>query len=149
MIRIATFNNYELMPECIKALFIETLFPMDRVAVLDDKSNFVYILDSLCSEPPKGILENANWNARHRNDGTIVKSAIEDGYGRNIITYGPVFREWSIKIREVDETRPWTIIVNEEYDEEEETVISTSEYIKYLDYEVINKTINYCKARIE
>ena len=148
MIRIATFHNYNLMPECIKALFIETLFPMDRVAVLDDKSNFVYILDSLCSEPPKNIIENANWNARHRNDGTIVKSMFEID-DKVTITYGPVFREWSIKIREVDETRPWTIITDEEYDEEEETVISTSEYIKYLDYEVINKTINYCKARIE
>jgi hypothetical protein len=67
----------------------------------------------------------------------------------DLIVYGPVYREWAIKIREVDETRPWTIVATEELDDDEEKVISTSEYIKYLDYEVINKKINYCRRITE
>ncbi len=149
MIRIATFNNYEKIPEWIKGLFIETLFPMDRVAVPCDKSNFLYILDKMCEEPPTDFIERTKWNVDHRNDGTLVKSVVSINPESDVLIYGPVYREWTIRIREVDETRPWTIMVTEELDEDEEKVISTSEYIKYLDYEVVNKDINYCKARID
>jgi hypothetical protein len=145
MIRIATFYNYEKMPYWVKDLFIETLFPMDRVAVFDDKSNFLYVLDNACATPPSNIIEKAIWNAEHRKDGTLIKTVLSIEHNDDLIIYGPTFREWAIYIREVDENRPWTIITSEELDEDEEEVLSTSEYIKYLDYEVVNKEINYCR----
>lgn len=40
-------------------------------------------------------------------------------------------------IEEVDISRPWTIL---EYD--------GSEYIQYLDYEVVEESIGYCKFRV-
>ena len=41
-----------------------------------------------------------------------------------------------VTITEVDTSRPWTIC---EYD--------SSEYIQYLDYDVINEKVNYCKFK--
>jgi hypothetical protein len=149
MIKIATFDNYEKMPVWVKDLFIETMFPMDRVAIFNDNSNFTYILDNACATPPDNFSEKVTWNVDHRKDGTIIKNVLSIRGTDDLIVYGPVYREWAIKIREVDETRPWTIVATEELDDDEEKVISTSEYIKYLDYEVINKKINYCRRITE
>ena len=55
--------------------------------------------------------------------------------GWGIGTYYPIT---TIQIADVDTTRPWCI---DNYD--------GKEYIKYLDYDVVDEDINYCKWRDE
>lgn len=57
-------------------------------------------------------------------------------YGNSLYVQGDLYLS-KITIVNVDTSRPWTI---SEYD--------GSEYIEYLDYDIIDKNTNFCKKRV-
>ena len=135
---IATLENWENIPLKVKALFMDTTFPKSRVVDYNDPTNFISELEKMVVKVPDDYLESIRFLADHRKDGTVIKIDVD---GR--IRYCDTMRTWFVRVDDVDTTRPWTMDTHKEYDEDEEIVISTREFISYLDYDIKEKSLNY------
>lgn len=129
-------------------LFIgyEAEFPTKEMQKIMDKSDFPY-------DRMGEIIDFIEKNAEIVNDfsaSTLLgtKKSIGQLYCANANVYacctyshkhsffGTKYPVTTMQIADVDTTRPWCIDI---YD--------GKEYIKYLDYDVVNEDINYCKWR--
>lgn len=80
-----------------------------------------------------------NINYRHQHNGPYVIMECDNRYCEpetKMYRFYDSRKTLIVIITEVDTSRPWTIL---EYD--------SSEYIQYLDYDVINEKANYCRLK--
>lgn len=138
--KIALILHRLNLPKSIESVFTDTMFPKSRVVDYDDKSNFIHQIEQLVKEEPTNIMEASRWRCIHRYDDTVTKRVSDDG----AIRYSDVFRYWTVKVVEVDITRPWTIKTITTYDDDD-NVSDMYETIKYLDYTQIVPEMNYCE----
>ncbi|MFO1442848.1 hypothetical protein KDN24_06420 [Bacillus sp. Bva_UNVM-123] len=74
------------------------------------------------------------WELKARTDLEIIGFIEQNRLGNiNVFQVGKEYYQYA-SIVEIDTTKPWTI---EEYD--------GAEYIKYIEYEVLDEKLNYCK----
>lgn len=138
--KFAVIENYHELPEKVKSLFVDTLFPNSRIGNINDPTNYLYQLDEMSIEYPKDDMGRLNLILHHRRDGTIIKKYLT-WISDNVFEYSDVDRHWAVRIVDIDITRPWTVNTVCEYDDTDTNIISSNESISYLD--IVNPTINY------
>lgn len=136
--KVALFINLRNIPESVKQLFPNSLHPNTDFNPSErmDPEKFA-ALDRMSTTLPK-MHEDPMAYATCPHE-TMVKRQIDDR-----LYYGHKHLHWGVMIVNVDVSRPWHINVDAEYDEILDEVIETREYIKYLDYHVVDANINYC-----
>lgn len=144
MIRVMLFSNYLDFPEKVRSILMEGEFPKNRIVEnADYGGKVVEALDGMTtSGVPSDLIEYAKWKSAHYKDGTIIRRAISNDNSADTIMYSDVFSFWHIRIVSVDNTRPWKISSRDEYDDND-ALVSSYEYVKYLDYEIVDSKFNY------